>query len=67
MQDVAGHKKSGSKPVFNWEDPLHLDAQLTEEGRANAVKLADFLRRAPPRRLLVSDPDRARALTGAAA
>ncbi|MGE8943826.1 acyl-CoA dehydrogenase [Leptospira interrogans] len=33
MQDVAGHKKSGSKPVFNWEDPLHLDAQLTEEER----------------------------------
>ncbi len=33
MQDVAGHKKSGSKPVFNWEDPLYLDAQLTEEER----------------------------------
>ena len=33
MQDVAGHKKSGSKPVFNWEDPLYLDGQLSEEER----------------------------------
>ena len=36
------------------------NAQLTEEGRANAVKLADFLRRDPPRTILVSDTDRAR-------
>ncbi|WP_338501619.1 histidine phosphatase family protein [Sphingomonas kaistensis] len=36
------------------------NAQLTAEGRANAVKLADFFRRDPPRTILVSDTDRAR-------
>ncbi len=33
MQDIANKKQSGSKPVFSWEDPLQLDAQLTEEER----------------------------------
>jgi phosphohistidine phosphatase SixA len=36
------------------------NAQLTDEGRAAAVRLADWLRRDPPRTILVSDTDRAR-------
>lgn len=36
------------------------NAQLTDEGRANAAKLADWFRRDPPRTILVSDTDRAR-------
>ena len=55
------------KPVPNIYVVRHLNtpagvpnAQLTEEGRANAVKLADWLRRDPPRTILVSDTDRAR-------
>lgn len=36
------------------------NAQLTAEGRAAAVRLADWLRRDPPATILVSDTDRAR-------
>lgn len=56
-----------AQPVPNIYVVRHLNtpegvqnAQLTAEGRANAVKLADFLRRNPPRTILVSDTDRAR-------
>ena len=56
-----------AKPVPNIYVVRHLNtpagvanAQLTAEGRANAVKLADFLRRDPPQTILVSDTDRAR-------
>jgi glutaryl-CoA dehydrogenase len=34
MQDMTGEKKAASaKPVFQWDDPLLLEAQLTEEER----------------------------------
>ncbi len=34
MQDMAGEKKTASaKPVFQWDDPLLLEAQLSEEER----------------------------------
>lgn len=54
-------------PVPNIYVMRHLDtpegvpnAQLTEEGRARAVRLAEWLKRDPPRTILVSDTDRAR-------
>src|SRR5690606_30661491 len=34
MQDMTGEKKAAAaKPVFQWDDPLLLEAQLTEEER----------------------------------
>ena len=33
MQDMTGKTKSASKPVFEWDDPLMLEAQLTEDER----------------------------------
>lgn len=64
---LAGCATAPNRPVPNIYVVRHLntlegvpDAQLTDEGRANAIRLADFLRRDPPRTILVSDTDRAR-------
>nr|WP_314442341.1 phosphoglycerate mutase family protein [uncultured Sphingomonas sp.] len=64
---LAGCATMGTPPTPNIYVVRHLNtpagvanAQLTDEGRANAVKLAEWLRRDPPRTILVSDTDRAR-------
>jgi broad specificity phosphatase PhoE len=64
---LAGCATLGQRLVPNIYVVRHLhtpagvpNAQLTDEGRAAAVRLADWLRRDPPRTILVSDTDRAR-------
>ena len=64
---LAGCASAPARPVPNIYVMRHLhtpagvaNAQLTDEGRAAAVRLADWLKRDPPRTILVSDTDRAR-------
>jgi broad specificity phosphatase PhoE len=64
----------GGRPVPNIYVMRHLhtpagvpDAQLTAEGRQTAERLADWLKRDPPRTIFVSDTDRARDTAGPAA
>jgi phosphohistidine phosphatase SixA len=65
---LAGCATLGSRPSPNIYVMRHLhtpagvpNAQLTAEGRAAAERLAAWLKRDPPRTILVSDTDRARA------
>jgi phosphohistidine phosphatase SixA len=64
---LAGCATLGARPSPNIYVVRHLQtpagvphAQLTVEGRAAAERLADWLKRDPPRTILVSDTDRAR-------
>lgn len=67
MLAVAGCASIARRPVPNIYVMRHLhtpagvaNAQLTPEGQAAAERLADWLKRDPPRTILVSDTDRAR-------
>lgn len=64
---LAGCATVSGRPAPNIYVMRHLhtpagvpNAQLTIEGRAAAERLADWLKRDPPRTILVSDTDRAR-------
>jgi phosphohistidine phosphatase SixA len=64
---LTGCATLGARPMPNIYVMRHLhtpagvpNAQLTPEGRAAAERLADWLKRDPPRTIMVSDTDRAR-------